>query len=265
MGLTEPHELVALHGFTGSGADFDVLREALNAPVRWTTPDLPGHGENLAPFAAAYTVPAMAAAVAAYLRTLPAGHRVLLGYSMGGRVALRCALDWPGLVDALVLIGAHPGIQDDTERRDRGLLDTHRAARIRSIGAPAFSLEWARVPLIATQDRVPEPFRSSMAERRASNDSLKLSIACEVGGTGSMEPMWARLAQIDVPTLLIAGADDDKYKDIIAHMLPLMDTARPATLLGAGHAAHLEAPAAFAIRLAAFLDRCARIPSSDAS
>ena len=65
MGSNDPLELVALHGFTGSGADFDVLREALTSSVRWTTPDLPGHGENLAPFAAAYTVPAMAAAVAA--------------------------------------------------------------------------------------------------------------------------------------------------------------------------------------------------------
>jgi 2-succinyl-6-hydroxy-2,4-cyclohexadiene-1-carboxylate synthase len=259
MGPNDPLNLVALHGFTGSGADFDVLREALKSSVQWTTPDLPGHGENLAPFAAAYTVPAMASAVATYLRTLPAGHRVLLGYSMGGRVALRCALDWPGLVDALVLIGAHPGIRDDRARRDRALLDTHRAARIRSIGAAAFSREWAQVPLIATQDRVPEPFRTSMRERRATNDPLRLSIACEVGGTGSMEPMWSRLQEVDVPTLLVTGSEDDKYRNIVADMLPLMRTARPGTVRGAGHAAHVESPQTFSILLASFLDHRARI------
>jgi len=248
--------LVALHGFVGSGADFDALQDGYGAssgpPLDWTTPDLPGHGGNLPPYAAAYTVPAMAGSVAAHLRSLtdPA---VLLGYSMGGRVALRVALDWPGLLAGLVLIGAHPGIDDELQRAARAAEDTARAARIREIGAPAFCEEWSRVPLIATQRRAPEPFRSAMAARRATNDTLGLALAAEVGGTGSMEPMGPRLGDLAIPTLLMVGAHDSKYRALLPDMLAALPRSEPATIADAGHAAHLERPAAAAQRLARFL------------
>jgi len=258
--MTEPLHIVALHGFVGSGADWDLPRQALAeaAPeldVTWTTPDLPGHGANLPRAAFPHTVPAMAASVAAHLRTLPSPP-ILLGYSMGGRVALRLAVDWPDLVGRLVLVGAHPGIEDQDERAARAEVDAGRAARIREIGAPAFCAEWSRVPIIATQDRIPEPWRGAMAARRATNDTLGLSLAAEVGGTGSMEPLWDGLDGLTMPTLLVHGAEDRKYADLVAQMLHRGPASlRPARIAGAGHAAHLEASAAFAARLSAFLTR----------
>lgn len=258
--MSGPLQIVGLHGFVGSGDDWDLPRHALAAAapglaVAWTTPDLPGHGANLPPNAFPYTVPAMAASVASHLRTLSAPP-VLIGYSMGGRVALRLALDWPDLVGRLVLIGAHPGIADADERRARAAEDTARAARIREVGAAAFCAEWSRVPIIATQDRVPEPWRSAMTARRARNDTLGLALAAEVGGTGSMEPLGERLGDLAMPTLLVHGADDDKYGDLVAHMLTRTPAhVRPARIGGAGHAAHLEAADAFAARLASFLTR----------
>ena len=251
--------LLALHGFTGSGDDFDVVQAAVarrGAAIDWLTPDLPGHGGNLPPFAGAYTVPAMAASVAAGLRGMEDQETltVLLGYSMGGRVALQTALDWPESIDALVLIGAHPGIEDLEARAARAAEDRARAVRVRELGAAAFCAEWSCVPIIATQERVPAPFRAAMRARRAANDTQGLSLAAEVGGTGSMDPLWDRLNTLDLPTLLVVGEDDHKYRELVAEMLPRIPSAAPATISGAGHAAHLEAPDAFATRLVRFLD-----------
>ncbi len=153
-----------------------------------------------------------------------------------------------------MLIGAHPGIASPSARALRAGDDGARAARIREIGAAAFCAEWATVPLIATQQRVPEPYRSAMVARRAANDTHGLQLAAEVGGTGSMEPMWERLPSLRVPTLLVTGAEDAAYRELVARILPRVPSARPATLPGAGHAAHVEAPDAFAARLAGFLD-----------
>lgn len=245
--------LLALHGFTGSGADWELPASALasrRSDLRWSTPDLPGHGGFL-PDPPAYTVPAMAASVAAAALKLPRP-RVLVGYSMGGRVALQAAVSWPERFDAVVLIGAHPGIGDADERRARATEDAARAARIRAVGAAAFCAEWARVPIISTQDRVPEPWRGALRDRRTRCSTEGLARAAEIGGTGSMEPLWERLARLP-RALVAAGADDAKYLGIAAEIAGAAPEATPASIPGAGHAAHLEAPEAFAERLDRFL------------
>ena len=245
--------LLALHGFTGSGADWELPIAALAArrsDLRWSTPDLPGHGGYL-PAPPAYTVPAMAASVAAAILRLPRP-RVLLGYSMGGRVALRAAVSWPERFDAVVLIGAHPGLEAAGERAVRAAEDAARAARIRAVGAAAFCAEWARVPIIATQDRIPEPWRGALRERRTRCSTEGLARAAEIGGTGSMEPVSERLARLP-RALVVAGADDAKYLGIAAEIAGAALEATPTSIPGAGHAAHLEAPEAFAERLDRFL------------
>ena len=112
--------LVALHGFTGNGNDFAPLTQAL-PEWRWRTPDLPGH----APDFSAPSAPGDDCTEAASLRYLDAliseksTPGVLLGYSLGGRLALRYALSRPGRLAALILIGTSPGLLDEDERRRR--------------------------------------------------------------------------------------------------------------------------------------------------
>lgn len=248
-----PIHLLALHGFTGSGADWELPIAALSArrtDVRWSTPDLPGHGGYL-PAPPAYTVAAMAASVAAALQQLPRP-RVLVGYSMGGRVALHAAVHWPERVDAVVLIGAHPGLTDPGERRARAAEDAARAARVRALGATKFCAAWARVPIIATQDRIPEPWRSALRDRRTRCSTEGLARAAEIGGTGSMDPAWDRLGRLP-SALVVAGADDPKYRTLAAEISEAAPAATLACIPGAGHAAHLEAPDAFAERLDRYL------------
>ncbi|MCA9660364.1 MAG: alpha/beta fold hydrolase, partial [Myxococcales bacterium] len=118
-GAAERPTIVALHGFAGSGEDFSPLIAAPGDALDcdWITVDIPGHGRSAAPErAAAYAMPAVAAGLAELLAAVTRGPYVLLGYSMGGRLALSLVLGdgaaglvWPRPA-GLILVGATPGI-----------------------------------------------------------------------------------------------------------------------------------------------------------
>ena len=98
--------LVLLHGFLGRGDDWSDLARALSVQRRCLMPDLPGHGDSLA--GQAHDVEATAAAMAADLDAMSVPRTDLLGYSLGGRVALYFALTYPERVGRLVLIPCYP-------------------------------------------------------------------------------------------------------------------------------------------------------------
>lgn len=249
--MRTPPSLVALHGFIGSGADFDLLRDRLPT-LTWRTPDLPGHGDGeTAPHA--FRIPAIASAVAHELAALPPP-RILLGYSMGGRVALHTALQFPDHVDGLVLIGASPGLADDAERAARIAVDDQRAARALELGGAAFAREWAKVPIIASQATIPPPWRDAMVARRLQSDAAGLALSLELTGTGRMEPLHDRLRDLRMPILLVVGETDSKFRAIAEDMAIRLRRRRVRVIEGAGHAAHLEQPDRFADVLRTWID-----------
>jgi N-acyl-D-aspartate/D-glutamate deacylase len=100
--------LVLVHGFTQTMASWAPLLPALAERFELVLVDAPGHGGSVG-------VPADMGAAAAALGQA-GGRAAYVGYSMGGRMCLRLAVDRPDLVQALVLIGASPGLADPVER-----------------------------------------------------------------------------------------------------------------------------------------------------
>ncbi|MFT7623934.1 MAG: 2-succinyl-6-hydroxy-2,4-cyclohexadiene-1-carboxylate synthase [Myxococcota bacterium] len=211
--------IVALHGFGGAGSDFDALASALGRETELEIPGLP------------------------LSEPLDCGpDDLLLGYSMGARVALSAVID--GLRCAgLVLIGGTPGIDDDSDRQARRRADLDLAARIEGLGSAAFADEWAKSPIIRSQERMPQPWRQEMSARRRDQPVAGLLNQLETLGQGAMPSMWHRLGEIPVPTLWLVGAEDDKYGRIADRAATLMPTAQVIRVAGAGHAPHLEVPA----------------------
>jgi 2-succinyl-6-hydroxy-2,4-cyclohexadiene-1-carboxylate synthase len=234
-------QVLALHGFSGAGADFELLRAA-STDLVWHTPDLPGHGANLSTDPRDYRLDDIAARLVRTLTALPRP-RVLLGYSMGGRVALLTALRAPEEIDGLVLIGASPGLTEAADRKARRELDYQRSLRVFEIGAQAFAEEWSRLPIIATQQRIPEPWRTQMLRRRADNDDRGLAWSLDITGTGRMAPLHEQLGGLATPALLVVGETDDKFRRIAEQMQ--LPQSQLCVLPDAGHAAHLEQPDAF--------------------
>jgi 2-succinyl-6-hydroxy-2,4-cyclohexadiene-1-carboxylate synthase len=171
------------------------------------------------------------------------GRAVYVGYSMGGRLCLRLALDRPDLVQGLVLISASPGIADDAERAARREADERLAQEVERDGVDTFLDRWLRQPLFAT---LPAD-AAGLDARRAANTVATLTHALRALGAGTQDPLWDRLRELEPPFLPVAGSLDVKYVDIAFEMARAVGgDVHPLLLGGAGHAAHLERPEATA-------------------
>jgi len=243
-GAGEPEEsgpVVLVHGFTQTQAAWEPVAARLRPRWRLVRVDLPGHGGS-AGVRAGF-------AEAAGLLGECGGRAAYVGYSLGGRLCLRLALDRPELVRALVLLGASPGIADPAARAERRAADEALAAGIEDDGVAAFLDRWLAGPLFATLP----PARAGLPDRLA-NTPEGLASALRLLGAGAQAPLWDRLAGLRCPTLLVAGALDAKFAALAAEMAAAIGPAAHRALVpGAGHAAHLERPAELAALLDGFL------------
>jgi 2-succinyl-6-hydroxy-2,4-cyclohexadiene-1-carboxylate synthase len=172
---------------------------------------------------------------------------IYAGYSMGGRIALRLALERPDLVQGLVLVSSTAGIIDETERRARIEADEALARSVERDGVDAFLAKWLAQPLFAT---VP-PDAAGLRERRGLSAHY-LAHCLRVLGAGAMEPMWDRLGELDVPVALVTGLSDAKYEKLALMMLEKLRDDAVHVRLDGGHALPLEQPAVLGDFIASF-------------
>ena len=175
---------------------------------------------------------------------------VYVGYSMGGRIALRLALDRPELVSALVLVSSTAGIDDEAARRERIASDEELAESVLRDGVDAFLEQWLAQPLFAT---VP-PDAPGLHERHGLS-ARYLAHCLRVLGAGAMEPMWDRLPELAMPVALVTGKADAKYEKIALSMLERMRGDVVHVRLDGGHSLPLEQPAVLGGFIASFVAR----------
>ena len=233
--------VVLVHGFTQTSGAWGAVAERMGGRRQVVRVDLPGHGGSggvRVGFAEAASLVGAAGGVGAYV-----------GYSLGGRLCLRLALDRPDLVRALVLVGASPGVADPAARAERRAADEALAEGIERDGVEAFLDRWLAGPLFATL-----PAELAGRADRLANTPQGLAYALRRLGAGAQEPLWDRLAGLGPPALLVAGALDAKFAAIAREMTTAIGpAARVALVPGAGHAAHLERPAEVATLVEEFL------------
>jgi 2-succinyl-6-hydroxy-2,4-cyclohexadiene-1-carboxylate synthase len=261
----EGRPLLALHGFTGGASTWRALAEAL-PDVRVVAVDLIGQGESDAPGdERRYAMEHAATDIVAVLDALEIERAALLGYSMGGRVALQAALAAPERFEALLLESASPGIADAGERAARVAADRALAERIERDGVAAFVDEWEAIPLFATQRALAADVRARLREQRLRNSARGLANSLRGMGAGAQAALHARLRELPMPVQLIAGALDTKYVAIAHEMATSIGRARVRVVEGAGHAVHLEQPEAFARAVREVTDEVAAAAGARAS
>ena len=181
------------------------------------------------------------------------GRGAYVGYSMGGRLCLRLALDRPDLVERLALVSASPGIADASERAARRESDERLARDVEERGVEAFLRDWLAQPLFSTLD----PDSAGLADRAASHTAAQLAATLRNLGSGAQDPLWSRLAELRMPVALVTGRADAKFEQINDAMQAACSSTTDVERvhLDGGHALPLEQPAALATCLLDWLAR----------
>ncbi len=226
--------MAALHGFTLTGAQFAPLA---GAGFRFHAPDLPGHGRTrIDPIDIPTTMSVLGQWLQSFDDPIP-----LLGYSQGGRIALLFALEYPSLVDRLVLVSASPGVRDAVDREARRRTDDALAVRIETIGLDAFLDDWSSNPITGT-DHLDERAQRTDRAIRIENSATGLAAALRGLGQGSQPYVGDRLRELAVPLLTVSGRHDAKYESLAAEMAVAVPDGQHVSIDGAGHNVVLDAP-----------------------
>ena len=246
--------LALLHGFTGSAANWHSHIAVLARQFLTIAVDLLGHGGSDSPAdPGRYSMERCVEDLIAVLDQLGFEYVNLLGYSMGGRVAMHVAATHPERVRALVLESASPGLADSAERQARAASDEVLAERFEREGLEAFVSYWESLPLFASQMRLLESVRADLRAQRLQNNPLGLANSLRGLGTGVQSSLWECLPDLRIPTLLIAGELDSKFVGIARAMAQALPTATLAIIPDAGHTVHLEQPDEFNRLVSAWL------------
>ena len=245
---------VFLHGFTGSSATWDSHVAVFKRCMKTIAIDLVGHGDSDTPAdPRCYRMESCIEHLLVILDVLGIDSANLVGYSMGGRVALHLATAAPDRVRSMILESSSPGIADPIERQKRVAADNLLADYIERNGVDAFVDRWESLPLFESQRNLPVPARVALTGQRLQNNPLGLTNCLRGMGAGRQESLWPRLSSIEMPVLLVAGQLDVKYCRIAREMANLLPNARLVILEKSGHAVHLERPTAFDREVLEFL------------
>ncbi len=231
-----PESLVLLHGFSGTRRAWDGVSVLLD-PERYLpiAIDLPGHGSaTRAPRPITFE-----GCVRAVLAQSP-DRFALCGYSLGGRVALHVALAAPERVSSLLIVAANPGIADERKRAERRRSDRALADRLESEPFEDFLQGWGAQPLFAADP--PEVGALAREDQRRNRPDALAAVMRGIGA-GEMSPLWPRLAELEMPTVILVGDRDTKFTEIGQRMVRLMPAARLSIAHG-GHRLPLENPRA---------------------
>lgn len=176
---------------------------------------------------------------------------VLVGYSLGGRLALRAALRSPESYSALVLVGSTAGIEEGPLRVVRAEADEKLASWMEAMPMEDIVGLWERQPLFADQ---PDALVEAQRPGRLSQDPRSLALLLRTAGQGTLEPVWHELRSLELPLLAIAGARDDGYSRAAKRIASTAPNGRAAIVENAGHAPHLQRPDEVADLVTEFLD-----------
>lgn len=241
-----------LHGFTQNGRSWMEVISRMRAGWMWIVPDLRGHGDTQTRPGAPCSMDACTRDLEMLWDHLAVARTHLVGYSMGGRLALHVAARRPERILSLLTIGAHAGLDEDArESRRRG--DEALAQRIQQDGLEAFVDYWTSLPLFAGLARRGPAFLAQARAERMNNHVAGLACSLRGMGAGVMEPLWDDLISVSFPSTFVAGQLDHGYVTSARRLASIVPSGRVEVVPRAGHAVHQERPEAFARLLDAHL------------
>lgn len=244
--------IVLLHGFLGSTGDWEPLIKALEQDHFLVALDLPGHGRSHWPVAESMTLESFAPMLEDTFIQIEKEQGVelkkltLLGYSLGGRLAMSYASEYPGRIRQLILEGAHPGLVQHSERMDRYYSDRYWAERLLADPLADVLADWYRQPVF--QDLEPEAvhrlidLRSGQNGRHLASALLSFSL--------SVQPDYrTSLSNSCYPVHYFCGEKDQKFSRLGQALLQSGCIYGLHVIAESGHNIHQGRPDAMAARI----------------
>ncbi len=246
--------IVLLHGFTGSTKTWHEVAHTLSKQYYVIAVDLIGHGKTESPLAPdRYRMDEQIADLHHLFQVLQLKKPLLLGYSMGGRVALGYAATYPERIKGLLLESSSPGLRTEHERNVRCQADTKLADRIENDGIEKFVDFWQEIPLFRSQKRLSTERQLAVRNERLKQNPIGLANSLRGIGTGSQPSFWDELERLKFPVLLLTGSEDEKFENIAREMKRLFPNVLHESIKDAGHAIHVEKPRQFATMIERYL------------
>jgi len=234
--------VTVLHGFTLGGASWYELAKLMPDDVVFLSPDMRGHGpEPVTPC----TMDDCAADLVDLWDHIGVERSHVVGYSMGGRLALHVAVRLPERTRSLLTIGAHAGLEGEV-RMARRAADGALADRIESEGVEAFVRYWEALPMFEGVARRQPRLAAELHRLRLTNTSAGLAASLRGMGAAAMEPLWDELDTIDIPCTFVAGAEDTAFVDHARRLAAQVTTSRTEVVAESGHSVPFEQPATMA-------------------
>jgi len=256
-GNPQDQTILYLHGFLGCRNDWIEITKLIDSkldphPTTHLVIDLPGHGSSLSLDDDSYRMERCARHIVELMDSLHIGNSIVVGYSMGGRLALYMAVHHSERFDRFVIESGSPGLRTKSERAERIASDERLVDSLINDDFGSFLTDWYSKPLFASMDKSSERF-SQMMEHRGKCDIRGLVRSLQFLGTGVQPSLWNELVNVNSPILFVAGEQDAKVCLLAQEMAGLCPGGQVAIIDGAGHNAHFERPAQFAKQAAKFL------------
>ncbi len=238
--------IVFLHGFTGSSKDWGKTSFQFNNDYNVYAVDLIGHGKSDSPDDVdEYSTSSQIDQLAAAISSITKDKIILAGYSMGGRLALSFSTVYPEMLKGLILESTTAGIIDEKLREERRRSDNELANFILNNPIEEFVDYWMNLDIFSTQKILPEKIISGLKQDKMENNKIGISNSLRGFSTGIMPPLFNKLKDINIKTLLISGELDKKYTTLNNEMLKLLPAGKHQIINNTGHNIHLEKPQIF--------------------
>jgi len=250
----EKSTILFLHGFTGKSVDWKDVAEQVDERFNKIALDLVGHGKSSSPADIQYyKIESMIDQIDHILSYLSLKKIILIGYSMGGRVALSFAIEKSDFIKGLILESTTAGIKSEKERTERKNSDDELAAYLEKNNFESFIDKWLDKEIFGTIRRFSNVKIKTIKEEKLKNSRAGLANSLRGFGTGNMDYLGDKLSELKMPVLLLSGQLDSKFTKLNAEMQKQIPNSKHVVVSNAGHNIHLEEQKKFVKAINKFL------------